>query len=482
MKQSNQRSRFVPVELGKVEGTRVVMQAVANNMTAFGGAPMLANVEQRVGLVRELSRRVNDPRLQHMVDHEKFDIMLQRTCQIGIGYADGNDCDWLHADAGIKLGLNRDPVQGRRGASQETTSRFESKAVDRLNAKAVREIFVDHFISRQKKRPKKVVLDPDGTMMKTYGAQEGSVYRGGKYNHAMYFPLMIMCGDWLMATVLRRGDKSEAKTILDELKMVVGKLRDKWPGLRIKVRLDAAFGSPTLYQWLRTERIEYEIGLRSNSVLELNAKAYMQEAEAQFRREHGEPRFMGKDGKKKAQAEHARIRGLPTDERMREEENWRHRRTRIVGEFGYKPEKWKNWERVICRVDFTDKGLEVHYVMVSRQYGVPQQIYEQDYCRRGFAEQCIGRFKQVAHKLSAQEFLTNQFRLVMYGVAYMLLLHLREFAPSFLRRADVHTLRKILMLMPMVVHRTATKLVLEISQYHANCTAFLSTWRRLSTA
>jgi hypothetical protein len=482
VKKSSQRSRFVPVELGKVDGTRVVLEAVDHEMTAFGGVPMLAKVEQKVGLVKELSRRVNDPRAQHMVDHEGFDIMLQRACQIGAGYADGNDCDWLRADAGIMLGLERDPGQGRAGASQETTCRFESKAVDRLNAKAVRELFVDHFIARQKGRPKEVVLDPDGTMMKTYGAQEGSVYRGGHYSHTMYFPLKIMCGEWLMATVLRRGDQSESRTILGELKMVVGKLRDKWTGLRIKVRLDAAFGSPALYQWLRKERVEYEIALRSNSVLELNAKAYMKEAEAQFRRDHGEPRFTGRDGKKAGQAEHARIRGLPTDQRMQEEESWRRRRTRVVGEFSYKPEKWKHWERVICRVDFTDKGVEVHYVMVSWQYGVPQRIYEEDYCRRGFAEQCIGRFKQVAHKLSAQQFLTNQFRLVMYGVALVLLLHLREFAPTSLRRADVNTLRKVLMLMPMVIRRTATKLVLQISQSHAHCKTFLSTWRRLSTA
>ena len=482
MKQRNQCSRFVPVELGKVDGTRVVLEAVPEEMTAFGGMPMLAEIEKRVGLVKELSRRVHDPRAQHMVDHEKLDIMLQRACQIGVGYADASDCDWLHADAGILLGLNRDPLHGQPGASQETTSRFESKAVDRSNAKVVCEVFVDHFISQQKRRPKKVVLDCDGTMMKTYGAQEGAVYRGGKYNHAMYFPLQILCGEWLMATVLRRGDQSEAKTILGELKMVAGKLRDQWRGLRIKVRLDSAFGSPALYQWLRKERIEYEIGLRSNSVLELNARAYMQAAEAQFRREHGEPRFMGRDGNKKAQAEHARIRGLPTAERMKEEESWRRRRARVVGEFCYKPEKWKNWERVICRVDFTDKGLEVHYVLVSRQCGVPQRIYEEDYCCRGFAEQCIGRFKQVAHRLSAQEFFTNQFRLVLYGVAYMLLHHLRKFAPASLRRADVNTLRKTLMLMPMAVRHTATKLVLRVSENHPHCKTFLSTWRHLSTA
>jgi len=483
VKQSSRRSRFQPVELGKVDGTRALLEAVPEEMTAFGGVAMLAEIERKVGLVAELDKRVHDDRMQHLVEHKSFDILLQRACQIGTGFADGNDCDWLRTDPGILLALDRDPTTGRPGSSQETTSRFEGKSISRQNAKAVREVFIDHFIANQKKRPKRIELDPDGTMIKTYGAQEGSVYRGGKYKHTMYFPLKIFCGDWLLATVLRRGDQSEAKTILEALKMVVGKLRAKWRGLRIKVRLDAAFGSPELYDWLRKERVGYEIGMASNSVLELNSRAYVKMAEDEFRKDYGEPRFTGKDGDKKAQEEHARIRSIEDpNKRMAEEKEWRRRRTRIVGEFGYKPEKWKNWERVICRVDYTDKGVDVHYVVVSQQYGIPQRIYEEEYCKRGLTEQSIGRLKQTGQRLSAQSFYANQLRSIMYGVAYMLLMHLRDYAAKRLRCADVNTLRKTLMVMPMVVRRTDKKIVLRISENQAHCREFMDTWRRLSAA
>lgn len=483
MKQGSRHSRFVPVALGKVDGTRAVLEAIPEQMTAFGGTSMLAAVEKKVGLVKALSKVVNDNRMQHLIEHKKFDILQQRVYQIGTGYADGNDCDWLRNDASILLGLDRNPVSGQPGASQETTSRFETKAIDRQNLKAVRELFVEHFIAKQKRRPKKIVLDPDGTMIKTYGAQEGAVYRGGKYKHEMYFPLKIYCGDWLMATVLRRGDQSEAKTILDSLKMVVGKLRAKWSGLCIKVRLDAAFGSSELYDWCRETKIGYEIGMASNRVLEFNARAFMQQAEAQFRKDYGEPRFMGQDCKKEIQAEHARIRGIEdNDERMVQEKEFKKRRTRVVGEFCYKTESWKNWERVICRADFTDKGQDVHYVVVSYQDGIPQEIYEEEYCKRGLAEQSIGRFKQTAQRLSAQAFYANQCRLMLYGVAYMLLMHLRNDTCPKLRHADINTLRKTLILMPMAIRRTEKKIVLQISERHTNCRDFLDTWRRLSAA
>jgi hypothetical protein len=476
-------SRFQPVEIGKLDDTRAVLKAIPEEMTCFGGASMLAEIEKKVGVVKELSNRVNDGRASHLVDHKGLDILLQRVCQTAVGFPDGNDSDLLRKNPAILAALGRDPVNGQSGASQETMSRFEAKAINRKNTKAVREIFTDHFIAKQKKQPKRVVLDGDGTIIKTYGAQEGSVYRGGKYKHTMYFPLKIFCGDWLLATTLRRGDQSEAKTILNSLKMVVGKLRAKWPGLRIKVRLDAAFGSPELYDWLRKKHIAYEIGMGSNSVLERCAKTFKEQAEAQFRKDHGEPRFMGKDGNKKAQEEHARIRGIVDPEkRMAEEKEWKHRRTRIVGDFCYKSEKWKNGERVLCRVDFTDKGLDVHYVVVSRQDGNPQRIYEEEYCQRGLAEQSIGRFKQTGQRLNAQQFHTNQMRLIIYGMAYMLLMHLRDFAAKRLRCANVDTLRKELMLMPMVVRRTKKKIVLQISENHTHCREFLDTWRRLSAA
>lgn len=369
--------RFQPVEIGKVGESRAVIVAVPELMSAHAGIGMLGLIDRKYGLSKQLSRRVNDFRRQDRVKHKASDIILQLSSQTAAGFPDGNDCDLLRHDAAIKWALDRDPVTGQVGVSQESASKFQNAAIRNNNRRSVLNIFIDNYIRHHKKKhPKSVTIDFDGTMIKTYGHQQRATYRGGPYKHQMYFPLLGFIGNWLVAAVLRSGTQSKSRTILNELKVVAGKLKSKWPRIKIKVRLDAAFGSPALYRWYRENNVEYEIGLRPTFALNSNAQAFIQEAERKFKEEFGEPRFRGKDGKKKIQKEHERISNLPTDKHMAAEEELRKRRTRVVGEFSYKAEKWGFWERIIVRCDFTDKGLGIRYILVSQKFGNPQSIYE----------------------------------------------------------------------------------------------------------
>ena len=167
---------------------------------------------------------------------------------------------------------------------------------------------------------------------------------------------------------------------------------------------------------------------------------------------------------------------------MAQEEALRHRRVRVAGEFNYQAGSWEEPERVIVRADYTDKGLDIRYVIVSQSSGTPQEIYEDDYCQRGLAEQFNGRFKQTGQRLSAQTFYANQFRMIMYGITYQLLLHLHEYVGAKLKRSDVNTIRKTLMVMPMAVRYTKNKIVFQISEQHPHSKEFIATWRRLSAA
>lgn len=485
--------RFQQVEIGEIEGRRCVVEAAENDMSAFGGAPMIAAVERSVRLVSEICNRIKDGRAQDRVKHSAFDITLQRVCQIATGNPDGNDADWLRYDRAIVSALNQHDRCISVGASQETISKFETKAIDKDNLESIKSVFIDHFIVQHRSRKtrwqqywrmgqrKRITLDIDGSMFKTYGTQEGSVYRGGKYSHEMYYPSFVFAGKWLLAASLRKGTAGESTTVVDQLEMIVPKLRKQWPGVRICVRLDAAFGSGKLYKWCREHHVNYQVGLKETSVLAKHAKSFKDQAEREFRETFGEPEFLGKNGNKKAQADHERIRLIEDPkERMKAEQARRSRFKRVIGEFSYRAEEWAYWERIIVRVDYTDKGFDVRYVLVDWQTGPASSVYHEEYCGRGSMEQFIGQFKQTGQKLSAQSFNANQFRLILHGVTYQLLVHLREIVGGALAKAEVQTLKKILMVMPIVVRKTATKLVLQVSENHPHTRLYLAAWRKLS--
>lgn len=482
MSKNSKVSRFRPVEFCHVDGRKLVVEAIPSMMTGYAGAILIRATEDRVGLVKELARNVNDDRDQAKVKHSAFDILMQRECQIGTSNADGNACDWARFDPAIKAALGRDPVTGQNGASQETTCIFEAKQ-DKKALKRLENLFLNNFLKHKKRRPRVIWLDIDGSPIETHGTQEGAIYRGGKkYGYEMYFPLFVFCGKWLLSVTLRNGTASESKTVVGELERCVVAIRKRWPGVPIKVRVDAAFGSPELYDWCRRNRVGYLVGLKSTSVLKLYSRAAIEEAEQQFREKFGEPRFVGKDGDEKAQAEHQRIRTIEDKEkRMKEEKDLRARRVRVFTEFSHKAESWSRWERIIVRADFTDKGPDVRYVMVSTRKGRPQAVYSEQYCQRGLMEQFIGRLKKIGKRLSAQTFEANQFRLILYGVADQLLVHLQEMTTSFQNSAPT-TIQRDLLKMPAVIRETQTKIVLQISEANPHCKEFLAACRILKVA
>lgn len=480
MSKTIRTSRFRPAEFCNVAGRKLVVEAVPAAMTGNAGAILLGAVEKRVGIVKELAGLAKDDRQQTKVKHFPFNILMQRVCQIATGNEDGNDCDWGRLDPAIKIALGRDPVLGMNGASQETTCIFEAKQ-DEEALKRLENLFLNNFIKRKRKRPRVIWLDIDGSPIETYGAQEGAIYRGGKkYGYQMYFPLFVFSGKWLLAVTLRNGLASESKTVVAQLEQCVKVLRAKWAGIRVKVRLDAAFGSPELYNWCRRNGVAYLVGMKSTSVLKLYSRTAVSEAEEKFKEQFGDPRFIGKDGDTAAKEEHERIRKIKDKgERMRQEEELNRRRVRVFTEFSHKAESWSRWERIIVRVDYTDKGPEIRYVLSSSRKGRPEDLYGHDYCKRGLMEQFIGRLKLIGKRLSAQTFETNQFRLILYGVAYQLLLHAQETVPTRFRASDPSTLQRDLLNLPAVFRETKTKIVMQISEHHPHCKAFLAACRML---
>src|SRR5262249_35905055 len=78
----------------------------------------------------------------------------------------------------------------------------------------------------------------------------------------------------------------------------------------------------------------------------------------------------------------------------------------------------------------SDRGLERRYIITSIQDLTPERLHKDLYCKRGRAEQFIKEMKSLkCTRLSCQEFFANQFRLLLHGLAYLLMFKLRALLP-----------------------------------------------------
>ncbi len=81
----------------------------------------------QIGLTRDLTAVLRDPRDPQRVHFTCYDLLKQRVLHIATGYADANDATTLRHDPIFKLLLDRLPETGPLLASQPTISRFENR-------------------------------------------------------------------------------------------------------------------------------------------------------------------------------------------------------------------------------------------------------------------------------------------------------------------------------------------------------------------
>ena len=129
-------------------------------------------------------------------------------------------------------------------------------------------------ICRQQVRKRgEILLDVDSTDDPTYGQQQLSFFNGG-YDQHMYHPLLIFerhtgC---LLAARLRRGTAASHARIIPLLLRIVPRLQREFPKARIKLRADAGFALPLLYEFCEFFGIQYVIGIAANPRLQEQAQ------------------------------------------------------------------------------------------------------------------------------------------------------------------------------------------------------------------
>lgn len=457
----------------------------AGALSPFGGLPAAAKVAKLVGLIEGAGERLSDHRTRGMIDYSKFQLLKQSVLLCATGNSDTNDADKFRFDPALIEALELEG--GESVASQRTVSKFLND-VTQEDLEGLADWLLEFYLRNHQVPRKRVYLYADGTAVETHGKQERATFRGGKYKKEMLFPLVIFDDrGWLLSCLLRAGYEAEATTILPEVEKIVGKLRENWPRVEIVLVVDGAFKSSELLNWCERNNVFYLAGYGNTHAVKVKAKQDAKEIENKFKKEHGKPRFMGKDGKKKAQEEHTRIRDIEdSQERLKEESNWAKRRVRRVFEDVHRASSWPKTDperRLIIRLEYTDKGLDTRCVLTNFVPFTAEKIYDM-YCRRGASENWIGEMKNCSKlRFNSQQFLANHLRLYIHGLAYMVLYMFRRACSADYQRLSLERIKSTFIEIPVLVTYRSTRTTLwEMSDRYQHQVEFLRIVRKLERA
>lgn len=100
-----------------------------------------------------------------------------------------------------------------------------------------------------------------------HGHQEGRFFHG-YYDCYCYLPLYVFRGQQLLCAYLRPSRIDGAQHAAAILKLLVGRLRQKWPQVRIVFRGDSGFCRQRIINYCERAGVHYIVGLARNARLE----------------------------------------------------------------------------------------------------------------------------------------------------------------------------------------------------------------------
>jgi hypothetical protein len=400
---------------------RVEVNFSGGEITSNGGVVLLRQAERSSGLLTSVARRLVDDRQRGKVDHRFVDMLRQRVFAIALGYEDVNDHAALRHDLALQTAAERDQAL----ASPSTLSRFEN-AADRDWAWHIHEVMVDNFIASHSHPPKELVLDFDATDDRVHGNQEGRFFHG-YYDHYCFLPLYVFCGEQLLVSYLRPSKIDGAKHAWAILALLVRKLRQAWPKVKIILRADSGFCRHKMLGWCERKGVSYIVGLARNKRLNSFAAHWMEAAKKGFEA----------SGDKQ----------------------------RLFGEFSYDAGSWTRQRRVIARIEHMEKGTNPRYIVTNLEGpnlgDNGQDLYEKLYCARGDMENRIKeqQLDLFADRTSCHKWWPNQFRLLLSSLAYTLLETVRRIAlkGTGMAQAQCGTIRLRLLKIGAVIVRNTRR-------------------------
>lgn len=404
---------------------KVEADFIGGAVTSDAGALLLREADRRIGMTRALGRVVPDTRRRRSCEHSVAELLRQRIYSIALGYEDLNDQEALRRDPCIQTAIGKDTEL----ASASTLCRFEN-SMGREAAWAVSKLLVEQFIASFDTPPEELILDFDATDDRVHGEQEGRYFHG-YYNSYCFLPLYVFCGEQLLVSYLRSSNQDGARHSGAILRLLVTRLREAWPDVKITYRADSGFCRWRTLRWCERHDVFYVIGMAKNKRLLAAAAELIAQSERLFTR---------------------------TGEKQR-----------LFSTFNYAAAAWDRERRIIIKAEHSRYGSNPRFIVTNRR-GCPQKLYDTLYCARGEMENRIKecQLHLFADRTSCSKWWPNQFRLLLSSLAYTLVESIRRLAlaGTELAKAQAQTIRLKLFKIGAVVLTNTKRIRLKMSSYY----------------
>jgi hypothetical protein len=399
-------------EFARVEGRAVVAGFDGGAVTSDAGALLLGATDRVIGLTERFAACFRDARDPVLVEHTVATLVGQRIVGLALGYEDLLDHDTLRHDPVLavlagKLAARRAncaPLAGKSTLNRLELGRAEPSRYARVGADgaAIEALFVDLFLDAHAKPPAQITLDLDATDDPLHGHQEGRFFHGYCDGYC-YLPLYVFCGRHLLAARLRPANIDSAAEAVGDIARIVGRIRARWPRVRVLLRADSGFAREALMAWCEANRVDFLFGLARNPRLEAAIESELAAARSEAERA-GQPARRFRD-----------FRWSTLD-------------------------SWSRRRRVVAKAEWTSGKANPRFVVTSLKptEAAARHLYETIYCARGEMENRVKecQLDLFADRTSAATLRANQLRLWFASAAYALLCALRRIGLAHTQFAD----------------------------------------------
>jgi hypothetical protein len=466
-----------PLLFQDLDRRQVVADFSGGYLSNDGGALLLRALDRGLGLCASLSHAFTDLRDARYCDHSLHHLLTQRLYAIALGYDDLNDHDTLRRDPLLAVACDkREPLgddrlhahdQGVALAGAATLNRLElgHQPTDRYHKihydpKAIEAALLDMGVRCLDKHATELVIDLDAMGHLVHGLQEGRHF-SAYYDGYCLSPLYGFVGSVPLWAALRPGDADAgADGVVPALEAIVPAIRKRCKKARLIVRADSAFAREETMAWCEAHDVYYCFGLAPN----VRLKAELEETLAAARARRC-------------------LSGVPS--------------ARAFKDFDYQTrQSWSRERRVVGKAEVLAAGDNPRFIVTNlpregfrgedRARFAAAALYENFYCARGDMENVLKQqvLDLPGDQMSTRELASNQLRLWLATLAYLLMDRLRSvyLRGTDLARARVGTIRARLLKVAARVTVSVRRVYVQMSSAFVGQDLYRRCARRLGVA